>query len=165
MQFQPWAALFTAMSLWLHLVSATEAQNIRVLGRTELRQNVSDLFLDCLNITQTSYRLYVDEGMTIILPPENRTMDYEGADELLMECMMFFSDKMSLAAEDAIGFNSQHLNSIAATDASHAWFVARGAQGLHAVGTRPASVESRLLARDKEDECALTTRSWHGVEM
>ncbi|RHZ57687.1 uncharacterized protein CDV56_107091 [Aspergillus thermomutatus] len=154
MRPQKWPILLcAAASAWIQAVEATDAvRNITVLGPTALHQHTADNFLTCLNATEISYRLYVDEGIATVLPPGNRTIDFSGVDERLLECMKMSTDKVSIAAEDTTEYNENHASSVHTVQVTYAWLVEQGAVGLHAVGTRLVSLEEGLTAREEDEE-------------
>ncbi|PYI07353.1 hypothetical protein BO78DRAFT_282926, partial [Aspergillus sclerotiicarbonarius CBS 121057] len=123
------------------------ASNITILGPGDLHQEVADTFLACVNATGIDYRLYVDSGMTILLPPSNRTIDGDGVDAPLLECMMRTSDTMNVAAEDTTEFDEKQASSVRVALVTYDWLVEQEAQGLRAVGTKPVSSEA-IAARD-----------------
>lgn len=63
--------------------------NVTIYGPEELNSQVANYFLSCSNSTGTDYRLYVEEfGTTIAVPPTSRTIDFEGEDQGLFECIV-----------------------------------------------------------------------------
>ncbi|PYH33715.1 putative MFS monocarboxylate transporter [Aspergillus neoniger CBS 115656] len=134
-------------SLIAALVQFTAAANITILGPGDLHQGVADSFLFCLNATGIYYRLYIDAGITIVLSPKNRGIDTED-DEFLLQCMMMACDTMSIAAEDMNEDNENHINSVYAFLVTYDSLVEQGAQGLRAIGTRPALTLEDIAVRD-----------------
>ncbi|KAJ5729771.1 uncharacterized protein N7483_004279 [Penicillium malachiteum] len=88
MQFKSWLAALLAVPMCAHAVAVGQTHNITVCGPTALDKDVADSFLFCLNATQVRYGLYIDEGVTVVYPVVNRTIDFDGADERLFDCMI-----------------------------------------------------------------------------
>ncbi|GLA55563.1 hypothetical protein AnigIFM63604_002352 [Aspergillus niger] len=145
MRFQTWPFLIA------ELVQFTAAANITVLGQGDLHQDTADSFLSCLNATGIHYRLYIDAGSTLVLPPGNRTLDTHGVDEFLLQCMMMACGTMDIAAEDTDEDNEEHMASVYASIVTYDWLVDRGARGLRAIGTRPAKILEDIFVRDEEE--------------
>lgn len=143
------------LSLIAALVQFTAAANITILGPGDLHQDVADSFLFCLNATGIYYRLYIDTGITIVLPPNNRGIDTGEDDEFLLQCMKMACDTMSIAAEDMNEDNADHMNSVYASLVTYDWLVEQGARGLRAIGTRPALTLEDIAVRDggKNEVC------------
>ncbi|GKZ29157.1 hypothetical protein AbraIFM66950_003317 [Aspergillus brasiliensis] len=144
MHFQAWPFLLAGC------VQLTAAVNITVLGQGGLNQDTAGSFLACLNATGINYRLYIDAGSTIVLPPGNRTIDTDGVDELLLECMMMACGTMDIAAEDTNEDNEQHMNSVYASLVTYDWLVEQGAQGLRAIGTRSVKDLEDIAVQDED---------------
>ncbi|GLA35027.1 hypothetical protein AnigIFM63309_009915 [Aspergillus niger] len=146
MRFQTWPFLIA------ELVQFTAAANITILGQGDLHQDTADSFLSCLNATGIHYRLYIDAGSTIVLPPGNRTLDTGGVDEFLLHCMMMACGTMDIAAEDTDEDNEEHMASVYASIVTYDWLVDQGARGLRAIGTRPAKTLEDIFVRDEETD-------------
>ncbi|OJJ67891.1 hypothetical protein ASPBRDRAFT_134313 [Aspergillus brasiliensis CBS 101740] len=144
MHFQPWLFLLVG---WIQL---TAAVNITVLGQGDLNQDTAGSFLSCINATGINYRLYVDAGSTILLPPGNRTIDTDGVDELLLECMMMACSTMDIAAEDMNEDDERHMDSVYASLATYDWLVEQGARGLRAIGTRSVKGLEDIAVQDED---------------
>ncbi|GLA50018.1 hypothetical protein AnigIFM63604_006032 [Aspergillus niger] len=137
----------------MQVIQATDVvRNVTMLGPTTLHQHVADGFLTCLNATEISYRLYVDDGTTTVIPLSNRTIDFTGIDERLLECMKMSADTMSVAAEDTVEYNENHAGSMGAFQATYAWLVQNGAVGLRPVGSRSVTMEEGLTSREDKGE-------------
>lgn len=152
MQLKAWPAILAIAPICIQAAAVVDqAQNMTVRGRTDLSQDVANTFLSCLNATEVQYRLYVDEGITVVRPVVNRTIDFDGTDERLRGCMMLTTRNMSIAAEDATS-SGEGGNGIHASRATFPWLVSQGAQGLHAIGTMkpgsPVQLDSSLVSRD-----------------
>ncbi|RDH35064.1 MFS general substrate transporter [Aspergillus welwitschiae] len=146
MRFQTWPFLIA------ELVQFTAAANITILGQGDLHQDTADSFLSCLNATGVRYRLYIDAGSTVVLPPGNRTLDTGGVDEFLLHCMMMACGTMDIAAEDTDEDNEEHMASVYASIVTYDWLVDQGARGLRAIGTRPAKTLEDVFVRDEETD-------------
>ncbi|RAK98559.1 uncharacterized protein BO80DRAFT_495555 [Aspergillus ibericus CBS 121593] len=141
MRAQLLTALLAGATAWIH---GAVAQNITVYGPGELSTDVAASFLDCLNTTGTDYRLLVDDGWTVVLPVGNRTIELEGVDGPLYNCLTMpdIMSGMQVAAEDTTEYDVAHHSSIQAGAASYAWLVDRGAQGKQVIGSRAAPTTS-----------------------
>ncbi|OJJ95125.1 hypothetical protein ASPACDRAFT_1892016 [Aspergillus aculeatus ATCC 16872] len=165
MRTQLWTALLTGAAA----VHGALAQNITVYGAGELPEGATETFLACLTSLETSYRVYVDSGMTVILPPgSNQTITLDGADSGLYDCLTISEvmTGMQLAVEDTVDADaSQEENSIAASAVTYAWLLAQGAQGQTPIGTRPAAnansttVDDEALGRRDDDHRGLAKRT------
>lgn len=154
MQFQHLPFFLGAVAVWSQVATAIAgAENITILDESDLRADAAHVFLSCLNASNVTYQLFVEDGATIVYPPNNRTYDFEGVDQWLEQCMMMTSRTVVAAAMDSINPSYGYLNSIPATEATYAWLMEQGARGLNVTGTMPVTDESSLFARgDNEME-------------
>ncbi|PYI04710.1 hypothetical protein BO78DRAFT_420456 [Aspergillus sclerotiicarbonarius CBS 121057] len=141
MRVQLLTTFLVGATAWMH---GAVAENTTVYGPGELSTDVATSFLDCLNTTGTDYRLFVDDGWTVVLPVGNRTIDLEAADGPLYNCLTMpeIMSGMQVAAEDTTESDVAHHSSIHAGVASYTWLVAQGAQGKQIVGSRAAPSSS-----------------------
>ncbi|PWY75192.1 hypothetical protein BO94DRAFT_549462 [Aspergillus sclerotioniger CBS 115572] len=148
MRVQILTALLAGATAWSHVAAA--AENSTVYGPGALSIDVATSFLDCLNTTGTDYRLFVDDGWTVVLPVGNRTIELEATDGALYNCLTMpeIMSGMQVAAEDTTELDEAHHSSILADTASYAWLVAQGAQGKQVVGSRAASSSSSSSSED-----------------
>ncbi|RAH42631.1 uncharacterized protein BO95DRAFT_233985 [Aspergillus brunneoviolaceus CBS 621.78] len=151
MRTQLWTALLTGAAA-LH---GAMAQNITVYGAAELPAGATETFLTCLSSLETSYRVYVDSGMTVILPPgSNQIITLDGADSGLYDCLTVSEvmTGMQLAVEDTVKTDAnQEENSIPASAATYAWLLAQGAQGQTPIGTRPSASANSTTIHDEDE--------------
>lgn len=136
MQLKACLAALVAVPICAHAAAVNQSRNITVRGPTSLDKDVADSFLSCLNATEVRYALYIDEGVTIVHPVVNRTIDFDGADEHLFSCMMLSVQNMSIAAEDFAASENENTHSIHASRATFPWLVSHGAVGLQVIGTQ-----------------------------
>ncbi|RAH64637.1 uncharacterized protein BO66DRAFT_232731 [Aspergillus aculeatinus CBS 121060] len=152
MRTQLWTALLTGAAA----VHGAMAQNITVYGAAELPAGATETFLTCLSSLETSYRVYVDSGMTVILPPgSNQTITLDGADSGLYDCLTISEvmTGMQLAVEDTVEADAnQEENSIPTSAATYAWLLAQGAQGQTPIGTRPSASANSTTIHDEDED-------------
>lgn len=162
MQFRFLPAFLTAMAVWSQVATAvTLSRNITVFEESKLGPDAAHIFLSCLNASDVTYRLYVEDGAITVFPPDNRICDFDGIDEWLEQCMMIVSRMVVAAVQDSIEPSYGYLNSIPATEATYAWLLEEGARGLHATGTRPMIIGSPLTdwTEDETEECMIKESS------
>ncbi|KAJ5301147.1 5-methyltetrahydropteroyltriglutamate-homocysteine methyltransferase [Penicillium atrosanguineum] len=78
----------------------------------------ADIFLSCLIAIEVQYWLYIDEGVTVVHPAGNRTIDFNAADESLLGCMLLTARNMSIAAGKAASSDREAVDSIQASRAT-----------------------------------------------
>ncbi|PYI04547.1 hypothetical protein BO78DRAFT_290462, partial [Aspergillus sclerotiicarbonarius CBS 121057] len=124
------------------------AGNITIMGRGDLHQDTADQFLGCPNATGMVYRLFVEEGNTMVLPPENQTTDLFGTDGPLLECMMQVSSAMAVLSMDADEPDERLASSVGVDLVTYTWLLDQGARGLCAIGTKAPGVLPEMAALD-----------------
>ncbi|KAJ5986583.1 hypothetical protein N7451_010948 [Penicillium sp. IBT 35674x] len=132
-------------------LAAVAVGNITLLAEEELRPDAARIFLSCLNASDVTYRLYVEDGAIIVFPPDNRVCDFDGIDECLEQCMMIISRTVVAAVQDSIEPSYGYLNSIPATEATYTWLLEEGARGLEATGKRPIIIDSHSTAWTEDE--------------
>ncbi|KAJ5129032.1 hypothetical protein N7476_007649 [Penicillium atrosanguineum] len=90
----------------------------------------ADIFLSCLIAIEVQYRLYIDEGVTVVHPAGNRTIELNAADESLLGCMLLTARNMSIAAGKAASSDREAVDSIQASRATFPWLISQGTLGL-----------------------------------
>lgn len=112
--------------------------NLTIYGPDKLSSQVANTFLSCINSTGTDYKLYVEEfGTTIALPPTNRTIDFEGEDQGLFECIVEVNLQMEVAAESSLYDQGEFRNATPSRLVTYEWLSTHGAFGKKPVGSRP----------------------------
>jgi hypothetical protein len=117
-----------AVIAWGQLAAATDSMhNMTLVEESNLRQDIADSFLACLNATNSTYRLYVNHGTTVVYTTKNRRIDFCGLDKGLLECLTTVSDTMDVATHMQRSHESDHkyILSIPATDVTFAWLMTR----------------------------------------
>ncbi|PYH84672.1 hypothetical protein BO82DRAFT_399500 [Aspergillus uvarum CBS 121591] len=150
MRTQIWMALLTGACA----VHGATAQNVTVYGPGELPEGTTETFLACLTSLETSYRVYVDAGVTVILPPgSNQTITLDGADSGLYDCLTI-SEVMTglqVAVEDTVEADTnQEENSLSVRAVTYAWLLAKGAQGQTPIGTRLSASANSTTTNDED---------------
>ncbi|GAD91438.1 predicted protein [Paecilomyces variotii No. 5] len=121
------------------MASSQNVDNVTVYEASQLDNQVSRQFLDCLKKTGIEYNFYVDEGgVTVVVPAERREIDFDGKDQELLKCIIAINDRMNVAAESTVEDDDKHKNAISSNSLTHEWLEEQGASGKSVVGTRPA---------------------------
>ncbi|PYH41323.1 uncharacterized protein BP01DRAFT_349535 [Aspergillus saccharolyticus JOP 1030-1] len=156
MQTQLWKALLVGAAA----VHGAVAQNVTIYGAGELSETVTETFLDCLTSLEPAYRVYVDSGVTVVLPPgSNQTIVLDGADIGLYDCLTISEvmTQMQVAVEDTVEADENQENSILASTVTYAWLLAQGAQGQTPIGTSlPASGDNSTTTTTTIDERSMS---------
>ncbi|KAJ5671399.1 hypothetical protein N7507_000526 [Penicillium longicatenatum] len=148
MQFQLLPVILASVVFWSQVTTAVAGgQNITILDESDLRADAAHVFLSCLKASNVTYQLFVEDGATIVYPANNRTLDFEGVDEWLEQCMMMTSRTVVAAVMDSVKPSYGYTNSIPATEATYAWLIQQGARGLNVTGTKSMTDESSLFSR------------------
>ncbi|EAU39317.1 predicted protein [Aspergillus terreus NIH2624] len=123
--------------------------NVTIYGPEELNSQVANYFLSCLNSTGTDYRLYVEDfGTTIALPPTNRTIDFEGEDQGLFECIVKVNLQMEVAAESTLYDQGESQTVRPSSLVTYEWLSEHGGLGKKPVGSRPPKTMGASFTAD-----------------
>lgn len=123
--------------------SAESIKNITVYSPDQLDNQVSNVFLGCLNKANVEYNIYVDDiGYTVVLPTTNREVDFDGEDQSLAQCIIGANDHMQVAAESTVDARDENENAARSTSITHEWLIEQGALGKKASGVRPARMHA-----------------------
>ncbi|KAJ5805908.1 uncharacterized protein N7503_003510 [Penicillium pulvis] len=146
MHFQLLPVFLAAVAIWSQVATAAVlSRNITFFEESELLPGAAHIFLSCLNASDVTYRLYVEDGAIIVFPSDKRMCDFDGIDEWLEQCMMITSSTVVAMVQDSIKPSYGYLNSIPAIEATYAWLLEKGARGLHTTGKRPIFIDSPLI--------------------
>lgn len=121
-------------------IAAKRETNITVYGPAELDSEVSRAFLACLQNTGVEYKVYVDTaGAAVVVPAAKRSIDFDGVDTKLLECIMQVNHLMHVVTESSIHDQDEHENAVAGHSVTHEWSSEQGAKGKTEISTRPGT--------------------------
>ncbi|RAO65716.1 uncharacterized protein BHQ10_001728 [Talaromyces amestolkiae] len=126
---RPFLAVILPVWSYVQLVTAS-SQNTTRYEPDELRSEVSHTFLACLRNTGVQYKVYVDNGATVVIPATKREIDFDGIDRKLLECIIQVNHLMHVVAESALYDQDEHGNAAAGHSVTHEWLSTQGANGL-----------------------------------
>ena len=126
---KPFLAVILPVWSYVHFVTASSS-NMTTYRPAELRSEVSHTFLTCLRNTGVQYKVYVDNGATVVIPMTKRDIDLDGIDKKLLECIIHVNHLMHVVVESALYDQDEHANAVAGHSVTHEWLSTQGANGL-----------------------------------
>ncbi|EPE26770.1 hypothetical protein GLAREA_02684 [Glarea lozoyensis ATCC 20868] len=122
---------------------------LAVMGQGELDDQNFSVFKACVQNLNSTYRAYVDEGVLVLLPTANRTIDIKTTDMDLWQCIEASTSTVSLALESSEFDDEVQETSIDITAIDHANAVEMGVTGQIVTGHVPSRAPTSAL--DKRD--------------
>lgn len=122
---------------------------LSIMGPGDLDEQNFSVFTECVQALNSSYRAYADEGVLVIIPPNNRTIDLNTTDEELWKCIQSSSSTISLAIESSEFYEQAHETITDVRTIQHSTAVEMGVKGQIVVDRVPSHAKtSALEARD-----------------
>lgn len=118
---------------------------LAVMGQGALDEQNFSVFTECVQALNSSYRAYADEGVLVIIPPTNRTIDIKTTDEELWKCIESSTTTISLAIESSEFYDQVHETSTNVTTIQHTDAVNMGVKGQIVVDRVPSPAKTNAL--------------------
>jgi hypothetical protein len=126
-------------------VAVDSSTMLSVMGQGALDEQNFSVFTKCVQSLKSSYRAYADEGVLVVIPPTNRTIDIKTTDEEMWKCIESSVKTISLAIESTEFFDQVHETSTHLTTLRHTDALRMGIKGQAVIGHVPAPAKANTL--------------------
>jgi hypothetical protein len=126
-------------------VAVDSSTMLSVMGQGALDEQNFSVFTNCVQSLNSSYRAFADEGVLVIIPPTNRTLDIKITDEEMWKCIESSLTTISLAMESTEFFDQVHGTSIHLTTLRYTDALRMGIMGQVVIGRVPVPAQANTL--------------------